>query len=585
MNARTRARMEDGAIAIALGGGYATWLLRTVSDLGYARDEGFYFQASAQYARWFEQLFTHPAAAIDRRAVDLAWSANHEHPALIKSLFALSSLFLQKRWHLFAMEGTSYRFPAMALAGLAVALIYLWGREARGRAAGIAAALAFALMPRVFFHAHLACFDIPIVAMWTLGAYAYWRAIRRGGAAAPILAGVAFGLALDTKHNSWFLPIACTAHFLALHAWAALAKRSDLVPRPDSADPVRRRAFLALAAMGLVGPLVFWALWPWIWRDPVTRLRDYALFHLNHEYYNMEFLGKNYWSPPMPRGYAWLMTLGTVPAVTLLLAILGIGTRGRIWIGGVLARLRGRPPEARVADAAGTDLLWILAILMNYAAWLSPRTPIFGGTKHWMTAYPFLALFAGAGFDAVVRAARRALFDLRRRGAAIRRLAQSPWAAATVVGCPVLLSPLVQTVRSHPWGLSAYTPAVGGAPGAATLGLNRTFWGYATGAVAGFLDAEAPRGGTVYIHDTAYQAWDMLVRDGRIRPDIRGVFTIGGADFGLYHHEKHMLGQEYQNWVAFGTLRPAAIGGIDGVPVIVVYEDPRVKARAQGQRQ
>ena len=56
----------------------------------------------------------------------------------------------------------------------------------------------------------------------------------------------------------------------------------------------------------------------------------------------------------------------------------------------------------------------------------------------------------------------------------------------------------------------------------------------------------------------------------------RDLTHVGRADFGLYQHEKHMLGQEYQNWVAFGTLRPAHLGGLDGVPVIVVYEDPRV---------
>lgn len=581
-----RRKLEDAAVALLLGGGYTTWLARTVSDLGYARDEGFYFQAAGSYGRWFEQLLAHPGAAIERRAVDAAWAANHEHPALIKSLFALSNLFLQKKHHLFAMDGTSYRFPAMVLAGLAVALIYLWGTEARGRVAGVAAALAFALMPRVFFQSHLACFDIPIVAMWTLGAYAYWRAVKKGGVLAPIAAGVAFGLALDTKHNSWFLPIACTAHFVALHAWAALGRSrfGALLPRPASANPVRRRAFFALAAMGLVGPLVFWALWPWIWRDPLVRLRDYALFHLNHEYYNMEFLGKNYWIPPMPRGYAWLMTLGTVPGVTLLLFAVGLAARGRVWIGGVAERLRGHPVTARVVDPTATDLLWLLALLMNYAAWLSPRTPIFGGTKHWMTAYPFLALFAGMGFDAVVRAARRALFGLRRRFPAARALAASGWAAAALAGATVVAAPLAETARSHPWGLTAYTPLVGGAPGAASLGLNRSFWGYTTGAVAGFLNAHAPRGGSVYIHDTAFQSWEMLLRDGRIRKDVRGVWSIAGADLGLYHHEKHMLGQEYQSWVAFGTLRPAHIGGLDGVPVIVVYEDPRVtKARGQSQ--
>ncbi len=98
--------------------------------------------------------------------------------------------------------------------------------------------------------------------------------------------------------------------------------------------------------------------------------------------------------------------------------------------------------------------------------------------------------------------------------------------------------------------------------------------------MAEVLDKAPPRS-TVYIHDTAGQSWDMLQQDGRIRRDIRGVWSIAGADYGLYHHEKHMLGQEYQNWVAFGTVRPEAIGGIDGVPVIVIYTQPKPGANTQ----
>lgn len=568
--------LADAGAAIALGGGYLAWLLRTVQGLGYARDEGFYFQAATAYGRWFEQLFADPKAALARRAVDAAWSANHEHPGLIKALFALSSTYLQRKWHLFAMDGTSFRFPAMVLAGLAVALIYLWGAEARSRVAGLAAALLFACMPRVFFHAHLACFDVPIVAVWTLGAYAYWRALRKGGVVAPLLAGVAFGLALDTKHNSWFLPIAMSAHLVALLAWSGLRRTrfADLLPRPAVEAPVRRRALAALGAMALVGPAVFYALWPWIWNDTLPRLREYASFHLNHEYYNMEFLGKNYWSAPMPRGYAWLMTLGTVPAVTLLLFAIGLAARGGAWLGGAVDRLRGRAAADRVVDPTGTDLLWLLGMLVNYAAWLSPGTPIFGGTKHWLTAYPFLVLFAGVGFDEVVRAARREAFRLRARPI-LRKLAASPWAAASILGGAVLIAPLTETVRSHPWGLTAYTPLVGGAAGAASLGLNRSFWGYTTGAVTPYLNEAAPRGASVYVHDTAWPSWEMLGKDGRLRRDLRGAGGIAGADFGLYHHEQHMLGQEYQNWGAFGTLKPAHLAGLDGVPVIVVYKRPR----------
>ena len=149
-------------------------------------------------------------------------------------------------------------------------------------------------------------------------------------------------------------------------------------------------------------------------------------------------------------------------------------------------------------------------------------------------------------------------------------------ALASGLGAVVLASPVVQTVRSHPWGLSSYTPLVGGAAGAATLGLNRTFWGYTTGAVAGYLN-QAPRGASVFIHDTAGASWDMLVSDGRVRKDLRAAWAVDGSTLALYHHEKHMQGVEYQTWVSYGTVRPDHVAGLDGVPVIWVYRKPAAK--------
>jgi hypothetical protein len=131
------------------------------------------------------------------------------------------------------------------------------------------------------------------------------------------------------------------------------------------------------------------------------------------------------------------------------------------------------------------------------------------------------------------------------------------------------------TLHSHPWGLSFYTPLVGGAPGAASLGLNRTFWGYTTGALTGELDARADGGATVYVHDTALQSWEMLERDGRVGPNLRGSLAIQGSRLALYHHEAHMRRVEYEIWVDYGTRAPAALGVYDGVPVAWLYERPR----------
>ncbi len=583
MTDKIRGRLLDALLSLGLFSGYVIALLRSVQDLGYARDEGFYFQAASSYGRWFELLFKDRKAALVPRTVDTYWNANPEHPGLVKGLFALSNLILQKKHHLFAMEGTSYRFPAMVLGGLALVLVYLWGKEARGRAAGLFAALCLALMPRFFFQAHLACFDVPIVTMWTLAAYSYWKSVRAPSLLWPVLTGIAFGLALDTKHNAWFLPFVVVAHIVAREVIHQLDARWRGVRDPGFAAS-RLRSLTALGAMALFGPLVFVALWPHLWHDTLARVRWYASFHLNHEYYNMEFLGKNYWSPPMPRGYAWVMTATTVPGITLLLFFVGLATRARARLSALLgAAMKDR--SARIArwtanmpaprfDPGSTDLLWLLGLVVNYAAWTSPNTPIFGGTKHWMTAYPFLALFAGCGFAAVVRELRRELLRHRRRFTWAVAAARPALPVTLLAGASMIAAPAAETFHAHPWGLSAYTPLAGGAPGAATLGLNRGFWGYTTGAIVPDLDREVPKRGSVYIHDTAGPSWDMLATDGRLRRDIRGVWSVAGADFALYHHEKHMRGQEFQAWVAYGTVRPLIIAGLDGVPVILVYKQP-----------
>jgi hypothetical protein len=182
-----------------------------------------------------------------------------------------------------------------------------------------------------------------------------------------------------------------------------------------------------------------------------------------------------------------------------------------------------------------------------------------------MTAYPFLCLFAGSGFAWTVG---------RVRELARGRLLARRGVCEALVGATVLAAPLVETIQSHPWGLTFYTPLVGGAPGAASLGLNRGFWGYTTGAVTGFLNEHVPPGGSVYVHDTAWDSWDMLKRDGRVRSNIGPAGMPHQGSFALYHHEEHMEGVEYQIWAAYGTSTPVHVGDYQGVPVIWVYARP-----------
>lgn len=573
-------RLLDALIFWGLFAAYLGALLATAGTLGYARDEGFYFRAAGAYGKWFELLLSDPGRAFEPRLIDRYWQTNHEHPSLMKSLFWVSQRLLEGRW--IEERGTALRFPAMVISSLGVATTFAFGRRYMGRAGGIVAALALGLMPQVFYHSHLACFDMPIATLWLLVAYAYHRSTEPRGWPWAFVCAVLYGLALETKHNAWYLPPALAAHAVAI-ALPSLVRRIRARRRGESANSSRSawralwagflRGPLALLLMIVIGPAVFYALWPWIWHDTWPRLVAYFEFHWRHVYYNMEFLGRTYFQPPFPRTYAPLMTLATVPLITLVLALCG-------GLSGLVASLRGvraesRPPSvagsidaaapgAAAPDAWGHFLLWAACLLLSYAPWLLSTTPIFGGTKHWLNAYPFLALFAGQGFVWLSRLLRAASSSARLRVGA-------PWAlaACTTIG------PLVMTWHSHPWSLTAYTPLVGGAPGAATLGLNRTFWGYTTGSVTGYLNQSVRRRGRVFLHDTAYDSFRMLQKDGRLRTDMRPWGTVAGSHTALYHHEQHMSRVEHMIWVDYGTTTPAHIATFDGVPMVWVYQRPR----------
>ncbi|MCZ7679127.1 MAG: glycosyltransferase family 39 protein [Sandaracinaceae bacterium] len=110
----------------------------------------------------------------------------------------------------------------MLSGGLLLWLIYIFGARAYGRQVGAFAAIAFALLPRVFYHAHLDCFDVPIVLMMTLVTYCYWRSLTDPRWA--IWTGITYGLALATKHNAWTLPLIFLVHY-AFVVWTELRAR------------------------------------------------------------------------------------------------------------------------------------------------------------------------------------------------------------------------------------------------------------------------------------------------------------------------------------------------------------------------
>jgi 4-amino-4-deoxy-L-arabinose transferase-like glycosyltransferase len=588
---------RDHLLGLALCVAHVAVLVVASRDHAKSRDQSFYVDAAHQYGGWIRQLLDDPSAALERQAIDRAWSYNHEHPALMKTLFALSWL-AQEKWTIFgARASLPYRFPGMLTAGLLVWLVYVFGARAAGRVAGLCAAGAFALLPRVFYHSQLDCFDVPITFFLTLTTYAYWRSLERPRWA--VATGLAYGLSLATKHNAWLLPGVLGIHFLWV-VWTERRARRRGEGRAVSLVP------WWLFAMALLGPPIFVGSWPWLWHDTAERFSAYASFHLHHDYYNMEYFGRNYYRPPFPISYPFVMTAFTVPATTLALALAGLGLRlrgllppglgealaralpagpgaatgpVRAWLAGHADPGRGAPLAAPGPDRRATDVLFFGALLEPLVVIALPSTPIFGGTKHWFPAYPFLSIFAGVAAARVIAAVAAAV-RARARGPGLRA---APAVAGASAGLLLLAPAAIETAHSHPFGLSHYTMLAGGVPGAATHGMNRQFWGFTTGSVAAWLRERMPDGGTVWPCDTTWGAWRMMQQDGMLPENIRATGDLATADYVLVHHEKHFLEVDLQAWVAHGSVAPAHVLTYDGVPIISIYEHPRRRAQREAR--
>ena len=542
----------DHVLGAALAVAYVAVLLYTAPALGLSRDEGIYVWAAESYGRWYQLLLDEPGKALSQDVIDAHWRINREHPPLAKTLFAWSHL-LDRRFGLFTRESLGFRFPGMLNAGLLLWLIYIFGTRAVSRRVGLFAAFAYALLPRPFYHAHLDAFDVPITLAVTAVSYAYLRSLtsRRW----VWLLGLAFGAALATKHNSWGLPGIFAIHFgLVLLLQRLRGGAQQPSPR---VSPVPYW-FLAMA---LLGPPLFIASWPWLYHDTLERIGRYAAFHVHHEYYNIAYFGVNYFWPPFPISFPWVMTFYTLPLTTLACVALGLWRAG----GELWARVRGSD-EPSAHDATQPELLLLGCMLAPLVIISLPWTPIFGGTKHWFTAYPFMAIFAGAGFSQALMRTRALL-----PAAQVRLRTPLAVAASALVLAPAAL----ETAHSHPFALSHYGMGAGFVAGAAEKGMNRQFWGFTTGSLVSFLNQALPRGGRVYPCDTLDASFRMLSRDGLLSPGIVPTPNIAEADYALVHHEHHFAEVDHQIWTTWGSTRPVHVLTYDGVPIVSVYERPR----------
>lgn len=255
------------------------------------------------------------------------------------------------------------------------------------------ASLVLALSPKYVAHSQNNPKDLVALFSYALFLWALERAlaasertsrVRLGAfAAAGALLGFAFA---SHVLSALLVPVAV--------AWVLL--RLPRRPGRRWRDP-----FLALAVTGAASAATAFALWPWLWAEPLVRtgrvVRRVLTFSLPID---VLYLGRAYpWADP-PFHYFTVHLLVGTPAVLLAAAILGA------WAG----LRRSTPPKLRrLVLLAG---LWA-GIPMVTEAFTGAR---YDGLRHLLVVLPAVAILAGVGLDRLLTAATAE--PVRRRRAA-----------------------------------------------------------------------------------------------------------------------------------------------------------------------
>ncbi len=589
--------LTPASAAVAIVGLFLAVQLAGLSTVGLTDDDDFYIPAGISYARWLGGIATFDEAAWSRAGIDGAFQINREHPPLAKYVFGICH---------FAGRGVlgpadSARVGTVLFATLAaVCLMVLTFRHLgprRGLIAGGFAVLALLTLPRFYFHSHAATLDVPVAAMYLAAATLALLGERSGSAA--IWAGVVFGLATATKLNGPFLIVPYLL-FAGVVRWndrsPSLRNRfsvgpSDLAgtggasPSGDSSDgdssdgdssgrgsagPAEARVDavpgqvrlprmpLALVSMVVIGPLVFFASWPWMWFDTVARVHEYVRFHLHHYGIYFLYFGRVYDQDPFAPWHApFTMAAVTVPVAVSVLALIGVASGFVV----VVRRLRASPgPDSdtkREGDLVLTAVLHAFATIGVVAVSGGPK---YGGAKLFMPFFPFWCLLAGYGVLRLIEAAKADKPAVR-------------WLPAAAGALAIVASSALQ-VRFGGYALSQYNALTGGLRGATAIGFERQYYDIAFRDLVRWLNRHAPPNARVHFlpNNKEYvRTYRWYHRANELREDVRVVSSPASAQLLVLTHERRFsrYGEDLRRLRGRPVLAQKVI---DGVPLWTVFD-------------
>jgi 4-amino-4-deoxy-L-arabinose transferase-like glycosyltransferase len=468
-------------------------------DIGMNVDEGPYIFAGGYYSAWIvdtaKTVFSPTGLKRQWGSIEdfsRGWFYNHEHPPIAKTVYGIfGRLFEQPLGQILAPRIGALFFQLVLLIS-----VYFLITPRYGRLAATFAMLAILSHPRLLAHSSMCGLDMPAVATAMLFVLFFVKGLECRICSA--LCGVALGLAVGTKINNPFIGIAVAGWGLMFH---------------------RTKAIRNIVFMATLGPLTFFATWPWMWKNTIARVQEYMQFHLNHMIEPVFYMGATFRGAPWH--YAIVMLLVATPLVLVLFA------------GSVFARRWKRPVD---------DLLILLAVLVvaPILVVMPESVPIYNGLRLFLMSATVISVLAGIGAAQVYdRLKQTSWFVLRKRE------------LVAGIGAVLLLPGFFGSIVTHPFEMTYYGAQVGYRTGAMELGFNLVPWGQADAGLIEWLNEKFPDGADIAWDSGAATAIAYYRTLGKLNPKIRVVrggkywivcsnFSYAGfPDYWLIYNDLH----------------------------------------------
>ena len=257
------------------------------------------------------------------------------------------------------------------------------------RAVALFALLMFLLHPRIWAHSFFNTKDVPVLVLFMVCLFLIHRAFRKDTAAAFLLAGVGVGLLTGTRLVGLLL-------FAAVPGLRAL----DLVFAADGRE--RRRAAVTCAAFALAAAATLYAVWPWLWTDPLARFAEAFEFMSRRppirDGFDL-FRGAPVRMDDLPPGFVpWWFSI-TAPPFVLLLGLAG---------GAAALYEAARRPLGALRNTEARFGLFLVACLALPVLFIAFRgSTLYDDWRHVYFLYAPFCMLAALGLHRLASAARR----------------------------------------------------------------------------------------------------------------------------------------------------------------------------------